>query len=149
MTILMPLFDFNEFICYLALMEGCAEGLAQGHNKWKALISVEWAEKKIPFILVSILLCSFMGRCYKDGSAGVPVLLAGQPKGPLSGQRPGVDGASARSAVQDCECLSAAWLLNNLLRYRELHPYMTPHCEQGCVWGGSGGVPRPGLTLNN
>lgn len=38
----------------------------------------------------------------------MPVPLVGQPKGPLSGQRPGVDEASARSAVQDCECLSAA-----------------------------------------
>lgn len=46
MTIVMSLFDFNEFIRYLALMEAAAEGLAQGHNKWKALISVEWAQKK-------------------------------------------------------------------------------------------------------
>lgn len=78
MAVIMSLCDFNEFIRDVGLMEAAVEGLARGHNKWKALISTEWAEKKTPFILVSILLCSFMGRCSRDGGARVPVPLAGR-----------------------------------------------------------------------
>lgn len=136
MAVLMSLFDFNEFIRYLALMEAAVEGLAWGHNKWKALISVEWAEKKCHSSWLASSCAPLWVAVTRTVEPGVLVPLAEQPNGPLSGQRPGVDGASARSAVQDCECLSAAWLLNNLLEYREPHPYMTPHSEEGC-----GGTP--------
>lgn len=131
MAILMSLFDFNEFIRYLALMEAVVKGLARGHNKWKALISVEWAEKKCHSSWLASSCAPLWVAVTRTVEPGVLVPLAGRPNGPLSGHRPSVDGASARFAVQDCECLSAAWLLNNLLRYRELHPYMTPHSEEG------------------
>lgn len=56
-------------------------------------------EKKTPFILVSILLCAFMGRCITR-TVGSWLLV------PLAAEwsaRPAFDGASARSALEDWE----------------------------------------------
>lgn len=84
MAILMFLFDFNEFIRYLALMETAVEGLAQSHNKWKALISVEWVEKKGHSSLLASSCALLWVAVTGTVDPGVLVPLAGQPKASLS-----------------------------------------------------------------
>lgn len=82
MTVLMSLFDFNEFIRYLGLMEAAVEELAQGHNKWKALISVEWAEKKCHSSWLASSCALLWVAVTRTVEPGVLVPLAGQPTDP-------------------------------------------------------------------
>lgn len=141
MTILTSLFDFNEFIRYLALMEAAVEGLAQGHNKWKALISVEWVEKKMPFILVSILLCSFMGRCYKDGGAGGACPISGAAQRPAEwSSGPAL---TERLPVPRFKTVNASVRLDSWITFRGTGSFTPPWPrtpEEGC--GGTPGGTR-------
>lgn len=142
MTVLMSLFDFNEFIRYLALMEAAAEELARGHNKWKAVISVEWAEKKRHSSWLAsscALLWVAVTRTLEPG-----VLVPLDPRWVASGPALTERLPAPRSEAVNASVRRDSWIT---FRGTESFTLTWPRTLNRGVGVSGGAVPRPGLVL--
>lgn len=103
------------------------------------------SREKMPFILVSILLCSFMGRCYKDAGAGGACPISGaaqRARWVVSGPA-----LTERLPAPQFKTVNASVRLDSWITFWGTGSFTLawPRTLNRGV-GGLRGVPRPGLT---